>query len=91
MIQETESKLMTMGADLIENQGSIIDDLTKKNDIASNLINDLTQERDMMAIKLAHVKDYVYALGLDYNKLSESGQEYYDSIVKVVSKYGEGK
>ena len=75
MIQETESKLMTMGADLIENQGSIIDDLT--------------QERDNIAIKLAHVKDYFYALGLDYNKLSDSGKDHYDSIVKLVSEYGE--
>ena len=75
MIQETESKLNDMGADLIENQ--------------SNIIDDLTQERDNIAIKLAHVKDYVYALGLDYNKLSDIGKEHYDSIVKLVSEYGE--
>ena len=75
MIKETESKLMTMGADLIENQGILIDDLT--------------QVRHNIAIKLAHVKDYVYALGLDYNKLSDSGKAHYDSIVKLVSEYGE--
>ena len=77
MIQETESKLMNMGADLIENQGNIIDDLT--------------QERDNIAIKLAHVKDIIYALGLDYNKLSDSGKGHYDSVVKLVSEYGEGR
>ena len=77
MIQETESKLMNMGADLIENQGNIIDDLT--------------QERDNIAIKWAHVKDIIYALGLDYNKLSDKGKIHYDAIVKLVSDYGEGR
>jgi hypothetical protein len=71
----TNSKLNDMGADLIENQGNIIDDLT--------------QERDMIAIRLAHVKDLIYALGLDYNKLSDKGKGHYDSIVKSVSEYGE--
>ena len=56
----TNSKLNDMGADLIENQGNIIDDLT--------------QERDALRIKMAYVKDLIYALGLDYNKLSDKGK-----------------
>lgn len=71
----TQSKLNDMGADLIENQGNIIDDLT--------------QERDALRIKMAYVKDLIYALGLDYNKLSDKGKIYYNSIVKGVSEYGE--
>ena len=43
----------------------------------------------MIAIRLAHVKDLIYALGLDYNKLSDKGKIYYNSIVKGVSEYGE--
>ena len=49
------------------------------------------KERDMIAIRLAHVKDLIYALGLDYNKLSDKGKDHYDSLVKSVSEYGEGK
>ena len=77
MIQEVSSKLNDMGADLIESQ--------------SNIIDDLTRERDNIAIKLAHAKDIIYALGLDYNKLSDKGKIHYDAIVKLVSDYGEGR
>ena len=71
----TNSKLNDMGADLIDNQ--------------SNIIDDLTAERDVLCIKMAHVKDLIYALGLDYNKLSERGKMKYDMIVKCVGEYGE--